>query len=61
MEAAVLPVKGDKKHYPIAFNALPQIDLFSEGGYTLEEWKMINETKKILHDADLSIAAEMLS
>lgn len=57
MEAAVLPVKGDKKHYPIAFNALPQIDLFSEGGYTLEEWKMINETKKILHDADLSIAA----
>lgn len=57
MEANVLPVKADNKHYPIAFNALPQIDLFSDGGYTLEEWKMINETKKILHDESISVAA----
>src|SRR5699024_3850413 len=57
MEANLLPVKGDKKHYPIAFNALPQIDMFTENGYTLEELKMINETKKIMHSQDLSIAA----
>jgi len=57
MQANLLPVKGDKKHYPIAFNALPQIDMFSENGYTLEELKMINETKKILHDPNLSVAA----
>ncbi|RRK11480.1 aspartate-semialdehyde dehydrogenase [Lactiplantibacillus garii] len=53
MEAHILPVSGDKKHYPIAFNALPQIDVFEEDGYTHEEWKMIHETKKImLNDMD---------
>ncbi|MCF3942381.1 aspartate-semialdehyde dehydrogenase [Oceanobacillus alkalisoli] len=57
MEANVLPVGGEEKHYPIAFNALPQIDVFSDGGYTQEEWKMINESKKILHDQALSVAA----
>ncbi|HLR80192.1 MAG TPA: aspartate-semialdehyde dehydrogenase [Bacillota bacterium] len=57
VQAEILPVKGDKKHYPIAFNALPQIDLFDESGYTLEELKMINETKKIMHAPDLSVAA----
>lgn len=57
LEANLLPVKGDKKHYPIAFNALPQIDLFQENGYTFEEMKMINETKKIMHAPDLSVSA----
>ncbi|MEC3886032.1 aspartate-semialdehyde dehydrogenase [Halobacillus litoralis] len=57
LEANLLPVKGDKKHYPIAFNALPQIDVFQENGYTFEEMKMINETKKIMHAPDLSVAA----
>lgn len=47
-QAHILPSSVDKKHYPIALNAIPQIDLFSEDGYTLEEWKMINETKKIM-------------
>ena len=37
-------------HYPIAFNCLPHIDLFQEGGYTKEEYKMVNETKKILDE-----------
>lgn len=55
--AELLPVKGDKKHYPIAFNAVPQIDVFSEDGYTFEEWKMINETKKIMGMPGLSVAA----
>ncbi|RLL45366.1 aspartate-semialdehyde dehydrogenase [Oceanobacillus piezotolerans] len=57
MEANLLPVKGDKKHYPIAFNALPQIDVFQENGYTFEEMKMINETKKIMHLPELPVAA----
>lgn len=57
MHAEILPVKGDKKHYPIAFNALPQIDVFQENGYTFEEMKMINETKKIMHAPELSVAA----
>lgn len=55
--ATILPSGGDKKHYPIAFNAIPQIDLFSEDGYTFEEWKMMNETKKIMGRPDLKIAA----
>lgn len=57
MTCDLLPVKGEKKHYPIAFNALPQIDVFQDNGYTFEEMKMINETKKILHTQDLSVAA----
>ncbi|TDQ39699.1 aspartate-semialdehyde dehydrogenase [Aureibacillus halotolerans] len=56
-EPKILPVGGDKKHYQIAFNAIPQIDVFQDNGYTFEEMKMINETKKILHDEDLSVSA----
>ena len=42
---------------PIAFNVLPQIDVFCENGYTKEEMKVANETKKILHlPADLPIS-----
>ncbi|CAK1236687.1 aspartate-semialdehyde dehydrogenase [Fructobacillus fructosus] len=48
MTANILPTASDKKHYPLAFNLLPQIDVFEEDGYTHEEWKMIHETKKIL-------------
>jgi len=57
MDASILPVGGDEKHYPIAFNALPQIDVFQDNGYTFEEMKMVNETKKILHDDALPVAA----
>lgn len=53
----ILPVGGDKKHYQIAFNAIPQIDKFQENGYTFEEMKMINETKKIMGDQHLAVAA----
>ncbi len=42
---------------PIAFNMLPHIDVFMDNGYTKEEWKMIEETKKILHDDTLRITA----
>lgn len=57
LTAKILPAGGDKKHYPIAFNALPQIDVFSDDDYTNEEWKMINETKKIMEDETIKVAA----
>ncbi|MBF2449587.1 aspartate-semialdehyde dehydrogenase [Listeria welshimeri] len=53
----IMPVKGDKKHYSIAFNALPQIDVFTENDYTYEEMKMINETKKIMEDDTIKVSA----
>ncbi|CEG26847.1 aspartate-semialdehyde dehydrogenase [Bacillus sp. B-jedd] len=56
-EPKVLPVKTGDKHYQIAFNAIPQIDKFEENGFTFEELKMINETKKIMHDTSLQVAA----
>ena len=45
--------------YPhqIAFNALPHIEYFLENGYTNEEIKMLNETRKILHDDELPVSA----
>jgi aspartate-semialdehyde dehydrogenase len=47
------------KVYPhqIAFNCLPHIDVFSENGYTKEEIKMINETKKIMEDESIAVTA----
>jgi len=43
--------------HPIANNCLPHIDIFEENGYTKEEMKMVNETKKILNDDSLRITA----
>lgn len=57
VEANVLPVKSDAKHYPIARNVIPQIDKFTDNGFTYEEMKMINETKKIMEAPQLSVAA----
>jgi aspartate-semialdehyde dehydrogenase len=42
--------------HPIAFNALPEIDVFLENGYTKEEWKVVTESRKILHLPDLRIS-----
>ena len=47
----------EKFDYPIFSNCLPQIDVFMENGYTKEEEKMINETRKILKRPDLKITA----
>jgi len=49
----------EKKVYPhqIAFNCLPHIDVFLENGYTKEEMKMVNETKKILEDDTIQVTA----
>jgi aspartate-semialdehyde dehydrogenase len=49
----------EKKVYPhqIAFNCLPQIDVFLDNGYTKEEMKMVRETKKILEDESIAVTA----
>jgi aspartate-semialdehyde dehydrogenase len=45
--------------YPhqIGFNLLPEIDVFLDNGYTKEEWKMVDETRKIMHAPDMAISA----
>ncbi|WP_368292669.1 aspartate-semialdehyde dehydrogenase [Dehalobacter sp. TBBPA1] len=43
--------------YQIAFNLIPRIDVFQEGDYTKEEWKMVKETQKIFHRDDLRVTA----
>ncbi|MBA4397008.1 MAG: aspartate-semialdehyde dehydrogenase [Syntrophus sp. (in: bacteria)] len=43
--------------YQIAFNCLPQIDVFLDNGYTKEEMKMVNETKKIMNDPAIAVTA----
>lgn len=49
----------ENKKYPhqIAFNCIPHIDVFMDNGYTKEEVKMMEETKKILNDYDLKVTA----
>ena len=49
----------EKKVYPyqIAFNVLPHIDSFLDTGYTKEEMKMVNETKKIMEDYSIAVTA----
>lgn len=52
-------IKGNEQYlaYPhsIAKNCIPHIDVFMENGYTKEEMKMVNETRKILHDEDIRV------
>jgi aspartate-semialdehyde dehydrogenase len=45
--------------YPhqIAFNLLPEIDVFLDNGYTKEEWKLVDETRKIMHADEIDISA----
>ncbi|MHB8127128.1 MAG: aspartate-semialdehyde dehydrogenase [Desulfitobacteriaceae bacterium] len=43
--------------YQIAFNLVPRIDVFGEGDYTKEEWKMVKETQKIFHIPEMAITA----
>ena len=57
LEEGLQGVAPKKFPYPIAGNILPHIDVFLDNGYTKEEIKMIEETKKILHDSTLKITA----
>lgn len=53
----VLPVSKLPVHHQIAFNAIPQIDVFTDNGFTFEEMKMVNETKKIFADDQVLVSA----
>ncbi|NMO96214.1 aspartate-semialdehyde dehydrogenase [Paenibacillus lemnae] len=53
----ILPVGSLPVKHQIAFNAIPQIDKFTENGYTLEEMKMVRETKKIMGDESIEVSA----
>ena len=55
--ANLLPGASLAKHYQIAFNLIPQIDVFKDNLYTKEEMKMIDETKKIMNDDSMRITA----
>ncbi len=63
LEQQILAIYGNKdivkKVYPhqIAFNCLPHIDSFLENGYTKEEMKMVNETKKIMENDSIQVTA----
>jgi aspartate-semialdehyde dehydrogenase len=50
-------LKKEKFPHQIAFNCIPHIDVFMENGYTKEEWKMIQETRKILGEPNLPMTA----
>ena len=50
-------IKNENFKHQIAFNAIPQIDVFLDNDYTKEEMKMVNETHKILEEPDLPITA----
>jgi aspartate-semialdehyde dehydrogenase len=50
------PKQASVYPHPIAFNALPEIDVFLENGYTKEEWKVVTESRKILGLPDLRIS-----
>jgi aspartate-semialdehyde dehydrogenase len=58
VRAHVAGAPKDVSVYPhqIAFNALPQVDVFLDNGYTKEEMKLVNESRKILHLPDLRVS-----
>lgn len=57
LEAGIRGEAPEKFPYPIAFNVLPHIDVFLDTGYTKEEQKMIDETRKILSLPNLRVTA----
>ena len=63
MGERIKTVKGEKAEHPMAYkypidlNVIPQIDVFLDNGYTKEEMKMVNETKKIMGDDSIRVTA----
>ncbi|MCE5300166.1 MAG: aspartate-semialdehyde dehydrogenase [Spirochaetia bacterium] len=55
--AAGKPIKAEKFAYQLLFNVIPHIDVFYEDGYTKEEMKVVNETRKIFHEPGMRITA----
>lgn len=57
MPLTCFPSRSAEKHYQMLFNVIPQIDVFLDNGYTKEEMKMVNETRKIMHLPELKVTA----
>ena len=55
-QANYLPVASLDTHYQIAYNLIPQIDVFLDNDYTKEEMKMVNEVHKVLHDDTIAVS-----
>ena len=51
------PMKAEAFAHPLAFNCIPRIDVMLEDGSTKEEWKMVVETKKIMHAPEVGVSA----
>lgn len=47
----------EKFAYQLAYNLIPHVDVFTDNGYTKEEMKMYNETRKIMHDDEIKVSA----
>lgn len=56
VEPTIFPLASQDVHYPMAFNVLPQCDVFMDNGYTKEEMKLVNESRKILELPDLLVS-----
>ena len=56
LEVAKRPLREKKFPHQIAYNILPQVDIFFDDGYTREEYKMVEETKKILGDDTVKVS-----
>lgn len=52
----VFPLASQSQHYPMAHNVLPQCDVFLDNGYTKEEMKLVNESRKILEIPELQVS-----
>ena len=50
-------IKVEKFAHQILFNVIPHVDSFTDNGYTKEELKMFNETRKMLHDEEIKVSA----
>ena len=62
LEQHAQPTRGEgplsrNSAYQLAYNVIPQIDVFTDNGYTKEEMKMYHETKKIMHAPSLEVSA----
>jgi aspartate-semialdehyde dehydrogenase len=59
LESEIRGSEPDMRAFPyhIAYNAIPHIDVFMDDGSTREEWKMVQETKKIMNDENIGVAA----
>ncbi len=57
VKSEYIPGKGASRKYQLAFNMVPQLDVFGEDGYCKEEVKMVNESRKIMGLPDLAVTA----